>query len=135
MENLVKLDRRDLRFVLACLAVIIAGAATTGALFRRAFPEASIELKGNRADARALAEEFLKGRSANLSGTRFAAQFEIDETAKTYLERELGLERAGALYGREAKIWMWRMRWFRSGAKEEERAAFSPLGELVGFRS
>src|SRR5262249_58849003 len=39
------------------------------------------------------------------------------------------------LYGREAKIWKWRMRWFRSGVEEEERASFSPLGELIGFRS
>src|SRR5438105_2971825 len=27
------------------------------------------------------------------------------------------------------------MRWFRSGVKEEERMAISPLGDLVGFRS
>ena len=27
------------------------------------------------------------------------------------------------------------MRWFRSGVTEEERAAFSPLGDLIGFRS
>jgi Type II CAAX prenyl endopeptidase Rce1-like len=130
-----KLDRKDLRFVLACLLVIVAGAAITAALFRRAFPEASIEFKVNRGEARRLAEAFLRGRGENLAGTRFAGQFDVDDTAKTYLERELGLERAGRLYGREAKIWRWRMRWFRSGAKEEERAAFSPLGDLVGFRS
>jgi len=40
-----KLDRRDLRFVLVCLAVIAAGAAVTASLFRRAFPEASIEFR------------------------------------------------------------------------------------------
>ena len=27
------------------------------------------------------------------------------------------------------------MRWFRSGVKEEERVAISPLGDLIGFRS
>ncbi len=130
-----RLDRRDLRFVLACVLVMAAGAVTTGVLFRRAFPEASIEFKVNRSQARDLAEAFLKARGADLAGTRFASRFDVDETAKTYLERELGLERAGQLYGREAKIWIWRMRWFRSGVQEEERAGFSPLGDLIGFRS
>jgi hypothetical protein len=130
-----KLDRRDARFILVCLLVIAAGAAATAALFPKAFPEASIEFKVNRSEARALAETFLKARGANLDGARFAGQFDVDETAKIYLERELGLERAGALYGREARIWLWRMRWFRSGVQEEERAAFSPLGDLIGFRS
>ncbi len=130
-----RLDRRDLRFLGICLFAIAAGAAVTAALFRRAFPEASIEFRVNRGEARRLAATFLEGRGAKLAGARFAGQFDVDETAKTYLERQLGLERAGRLYGREAKIWMWRMRWFRSGVKEEERAAFSPRGELVGFRS
>jgi hypothetical protein len=130
-----KLDRRDVRFLAACLLVMAAGAAVTAWLFPRAFPEASIEFKVNRGEARKLAEDFLEGRGANLKGARFAGQFDIDENGKTYLERELGLERAGKLYGREAKIWFWRMRWFRSGVKDEERAAFSPLGDLVGYRS
>ena len=130
-----KLDRRDWRFVFVCLAVIAAGAAVTGSLFRRAFPEASIEFKVNREQSRRLAETFLSGRGRDLRGTRFAGQFDVDESAKVYLERELGLERAGKMYGREAKIWQWQMRWFRSGVKEEERASYSPLGALIGFRS
>ncbi len=130
-----RLDRRDFRFLAVCLFVMAAGAAVTAWLFPRAFPEASIEFKVNRGEARRLAETFLESRGADLKGTRFAGQFDIDENAKTYLERELGLERAGKLYGREAKIWFWRMRWFRSGVKEEERAAFSPLGDLVAYRS
>jgi MFS family permease len=130
-----KLDRRDLRFVLACLLAIGVGATVTGVLFRKAFPEASIEFKVNRGEARRLAEDLLVQRGRSIAGMRFAGQFDVDETAKVYLERELGLERAGRLYGREARIWLWRMRWFRSGAKEEERVTLSPLGDLVGFRS
>ncbi len=130
-----KLDRKDLRFLAACLLVIAAGAAVTGALFSRAFPEASIEFKVNRAQARELAEAFLADRGVKLEGMRFAGQFDVAEAPKIYLERELGLERAGRLYGREARIWLWRMRWFRSGVTEEERVAFTPLGDLVGFQS
>ncbi|HYB53021.1 MAG TPA: CPBP family intramembrane glutamic endopeptidase, partial [Thermoanaerobaculia bacterium] len=52
---------------------------------------------------------------------------------KVYLERELGLEKAGALYGTAAKVWRWEMRWFRSGVKDEEQVTVTPLGDLVGF--
>jgi membrane protease YdiL (CAAX protease family) len=130
-----KLDRRDVRFVAACLLVIAAGAAVTSVLFRRAFPEASIEFKVDRAGARVVAEKLLQERGRDIAGARFAGEFTVDETAKVYLERELGLERAGKIYGREAKIWQWRMRWFHSGVKEEEYVAVSPLGELIGFDS
>ncbi len=130
-----KLDRRDVRFILVCLLVIAAGAGVTGALFRRAFPEASIEFKVNRAEARLLAEKLLRERGRDVAGAHFAGEFAVDETAKVYLERELGLERAGRIYGRDAKIWQWQMRWFRSGIKQEERVTLSPLGDLVGFES
>ena len=130
-----KLDRRDIRFILACLLVIAAGASVTALLFRRAFPEASIEFRVNRNEARHLAETLLAQRGRNIAGARFAGQFDVDETAKVYLERELGLERAIRIYGRDAKIWQWQMRWFRSGVQEEERVTLSPLGELIGFRS
>ncbi len=130
-----RLDRKDLRFVLACLFVIATGAAVTASLFRRAFPEASIEFRVNRAQARTLAERLLAQRGRNVAGARFAGQFDVDETPKVYLERTLGLERAGRIYGREAKIWQWQMRWFKSGVPEEERVTLSPLGDLIGFRS
>jgi hypothetical protein len=130
-----RLDRRDIRFLVTCLVCIAAGALITGALFRRAFPEASIEFRVNREQARVLAERLLAERGTSVAGMRFAGQFAVDETPKVYLERELGLEQASRLYGREAKIWQWQMRWFRSGVQEEERMAVSPLGDLVGFRS
>ncbi len=130
-----KLDRNDHRFILICLAVIAAGALITAALFRRAFPEASIEFRVNRKEARALAEQFLKEQGRNVASHRFAGRFGVEEEPKVYLERELGLERAGKLYGRDAKVWLWEMRWFRSGVKEEERVAISPLGALVSYDS
>jgi len=130
-----KLDRRDLRFVLVCLAVIAAGAAVTASLFRRAFPEASIEFRVDRDGARRIGERVLAERGRDIRGARFAGSFSVEENPKVYLERELGLERASQLYGRAAKIWLWQMRWFRSGQPEEERVAVSPLGDLVGFRS
>ena len=85
-----RFDRRDRRFLLACLAVIAIGAALTGALFRRAFPEASIEFRVNRSEARVRGEKLLNDLGRKISGTHFAGRFEVEEEPKVYLERELG---------------------------------------------
>jgi hypothetical protein len=130
-----RFDRKDFRFILVCLVVIAGGAAITLALFRRAFPEASIEFRVNRSEARAVAEKFLAGRGRDISRSRFAGRFGVEEDAKVYLERELGLEKASAWYGRDAKVWRWEMRWFQSGVTEEERVAITPLGDLASFES
>jgi hypothetical protein len=130
-----RLERRDWRLLFVCAAVIAASGVTTAKLFRRAFPEAAIEFRVNKAGARRIAESFLKERGLDIAGHRFAGRFDVSETPKVYLERTLGLERAGALYGREAKVWLWEMRWFRSAVKEEERVTVSPLGDLVSWES
>ncbi|HKD17467.1 MAG TPA: CPBP family glutamic-type intramembrane protease [Thermoanaerobaculia bacterium] len=130
-----RLGRRDLRFLGVCLAIIACGAVLTSALFRKAFPEAAIEFHVNRSQARVVAEKFLSEQGLSVAGARFAGEFDVDDTVKVYLERDLGLERASELYGRAAKIWLWRMRWFRSGVKEEQRVDLSPLGDLIGFQS
>lgn len=130
-----RLDRKDIRFVLICLITIVVGAAITLALFRRAFPEASIEFRVNRSEARAVAEKLLASRGRDVGKRRFAGRFGVEEEPKVYLERELGLEKASAYYGRDAKVWRWEMRWFQSGVKEEERVAITPLGDLASFES
>ena len=130
-----RLDRKDIRFILICLAVIAVGAAITLALFRRAFPEASIEFRVNREQARAVAEKLLQDRSRQIAGNRFAGRFGVEEEPKVYLERELGLEKAGAFYGKDAKVWRWEMRWFQSGVKDEEKVAITPEGDLAAFES
>src|SRR5688572_8839558 len=114
-----RFDRNDRRFLLICLAVIVAGAAVTAILFHRAFPEASIEFRVNRSQAREGGEKFLRDIGRDFARTRFAARFDVEENPKVYLERELGLESAGRFYGTVAKVWRWKMRWFRSGQKEE----------------
>jgi len=130
-----KLNPRDRRFLLACVAVMVVGAALTALLFKRAFPEASIEFRVNRSQARVAGEKFLQGLGRDVSGKKFAGRFDVEDDAKVYLERELGLERAGRHYGTDAKVWRWKMRWFRSGVKEEERAEITPRGDLAGFES
>ena len=130
-----KLDASDRRFVVLCLPAIAAGAAVTAALYTRAFPEASIEFRVPRGQARSIGEKFLVDHGRKTAGAHFASRFGVDDDPKVYLERELGLERASRFYGRDAKVWRWDMRWFRSREKEEERVSITPLGDLLGWDS
>lgn len=130
-----KLNRKDVRFLIACLAVMVVGAAVTTILFKRAFPEASIEFRVNRTEAREAGEKFLRGLGRDVTGSRFAGRFDLEEEPKVYLERELGLEGASRFYGTDAKVWRWKMRWFKSGVKEEEGVEITPRGDLAGFVS
>lgn len=138
----LKFSREDRRFVFICLAVAAAGTAVGLRYFSHAFPEASLQLTFSRPQASQIARQILEtelnvapsvlsvGRS---SGWREASRFDVDDTAKVYLERTLGLDRANALYGREARVWRWDYRWFRSGEKEEWRASVTPAGDFVSF--
>lgn len=133
--TLERLNARDRRFIGACLGMIAVGALVTAVLFRRAFPEAQIEFRVNRGQARQLGEKLLAERKRSIVGAHFAGRFTVEDDPKVYLERELGLEKAGALYGTTARVWRWEMRWYRSAVKEEERVTVTPLGDVVGFES
>ncbi|MGD0773894.1 MAG: CPBP family intramembrane glutamic endopeptidase [Candidatus Solibacter sp.] len=128
-----RLRASDYRFILICAALL--GATTWFSVrnFYRAFPEASIDFKVNREDALSVAGKFLSGQGYHLEGYRQAAQFTFDEQAKTFLERELGLERANRIMGTRVRLWRWGYRWFRPLEKEEFNVEITPLGQLAGF--
>jgi membrane protease YdiL (CAAX protease family) len=128
-----RLHGSDYRFIAICL--VLGGAATWYSTrnFYRAFPEASIDFRVNRAEGRALAERFLAARRFSLQGYREAARFDFDNDAKTFLEREAGLERANRLMSTRVRLWRWSYRWFRPQQKEEFQANVSPAGDLTGF--
>ena len=73
-----KFNANDRRFILTCLAVLAVGAVLTGLLFHRAFPEASIDFRVNRSEARVRGEKFLKDLGRNFAGARFAGRFDVD---------------------------------------------------------
>jgi membrane protease YdiL (CAAX protease family) len=123
----------DYRFIAICLALAAAATWYSARNFYRAFPEASIDFRVNRDDGRTLAERFLQNHQFRLAGYREAARFDYDDTAKTFLEREIGLERANGLMGSRVRLWRWSYRWFRPQQKEEFRADVTPSGDVVGF--
>lgn len=128
-----RLRGSDYRFIAIC-GLLLAGATWFSVgNFYRAFPEASIDFKVSREDARTLAGKFLGEQGYRLEGYRQAAQFAFDDEAKTFLEREAGLERANQIMGARVRLWRWSYRWFRPLQKEEYNVEITPRGELAGF--
>jgi len=98
---------------------VIAGIA--GALFAykyyfRAFPEASVNFKVSRGEALTRAKQFLSGMGEDAGSYQSAIVFEVNDDAKTYLERELGLAQANQLMSAELNIWYWDVRFFKAAA-------------------
>jgi MFS family permease len=101
--------------------------------FFRAFPEASVNFKVSREEALARAQNFVSGLGENVSGYQSAIVFDVDDNAKVYLERELGLQRANWLMSSELNIWFWDVRFFKPQQEEEFRVRVSPAGQIVGY--
>ncbi|MBI2505279.1 MAG: CPBP family intramembrane metalloprotease [Candidatus Latescibacteria bacterium] len=128
-----RLDRKDRHLLLACLAVTALSLAVGIPYFYRAFPEASIDFAITRDQARDQAESFLEARGLPIAEYHHSAAFQYDSQAKTFLERELGLEGATALIGRPVRLWRWSNRWTRELQKEELQVELTTTGGLVGF--
>src|SRR5215469_15446596 len=115
---LEKLQAKDYRFIAVCLVLLAATAWYTANNFHRAFPEASIDFRVDRDQGRSLAAAFLAVQSHRLDGYRAASSFEYDDDAKTFLERELGLEKANRIFSSRVRLWRWNYRWFKPLQKE-----------------
>jgi membrane protease YdiL (CAAX protease family) len=131
--RLERLGVKDLRVLLIW---ILAGALGVGVAWRyffQAFPEASINFEVTRDQALDTARQFLTQRHASLDGYESTIVFNVDDNAKTYLERTVGLEKANQLISTKVAAWYWEARFFRPEQKEEYRVDVSPSGRLVGF--
>jgi len=123
----------DYRFIVICLALLAGATWYSAGNFYRAFPEASIDFRVSRAEAQQRAGQFLAAQDYRLAGYRDASSFTFDDDAKTFLERELGLEKANRIMGARVHLWRWSFRWFRPLQKEEFRADITPTGDFAGF--
>jgi membrane protease YdiL (CAAX protease family) len=128
-----RLRASDFRFIAICLAMLAGTAWFSVSNFHYAFPEASIDFRVNRQDALSLAGMFLSGQRCRVADYREASRFSFDDEAKTFLEREMGLERANQIMGSRLHLWRWSYRWFRPQQKEEYRVDVTTGGEIVGF--
>ncbi len=136
-----RMTRKDWFWPLLFLALGVAGAFTAYHHFFQAFPEASIDLRLSKEEVGRRANGFLRGRGLSAEGYRQLTVFDFDDEAKTYLERELGLEEANREMATRVNMWRWKTRWFKPPQKEEMSvwlttgavAAAGTGGELVGF--
>jgi len=101
--------------------------------FFRAFPEASVDFKVSRNDAQLRARNFVQGLGENVDGYQSTITFQVDDNAKTYLERELGLQEANRLMSSELNIWFWEVRFFKPQQEEEYQVRVSPAGKVVAY--
>jgi CAAX prenyl protease-like protein len=135
-EAIVPSDRlsgSEKRVLLLWVALGIVGTIFAYKYFFRAFPEASVDFRVTRSEALQLAQSFAAGLGQNVSGYRSAIVFSVDDDAKTYLERELGLQQANQIMSSQLHIWYWDVRFFRPQQEEEFYVRVSPAGNVVGY--
>jgi len=101
--------------------------------FFEAFPEASVNFKVTRGEALTRAKNFVELLGQNVEGYRPVIVFGVDDDAKTYLERQVGLKEANRLMASEVNVWHWNVRFFKPQQEEEFQVAVSPEGNIVGY--
>lgn len=124
---------RDWRFVAACILIAVGCLFVITRYFSSAFPEASIEMKYDREASRAIGERLLGGQKLPSTGMKHTAVFDSDSTARIFLERTLGLEKANGVMRRDVRLWYWHHRWFRPSQEEEYSVDVAPTGEIISF--
>jgi len=128
-----RLTGSDKRALLLWVLAGIVGVWFAHHYFFRAFPEASVDFRVSRGEALKRAQSFVDGLGENIGGYRSSIVFGVDDNAKTYLERELGLQQANQLMSTQLNIWYWDVRFFRPQQEEEFDVRVSPSGNIVGY--
>ncbi len=123
----------DWRFLAICGVLAVASIALVVRYFSTAFPEASIDFRYTRESSRSVAETFLAGQRVDVAKQKHVVRFDSDETARIFLERSLGLERANRTMREDVRVWSWHHRWFTPLVEEEISVDVAPTGEIIGF--
>ncbi|HEY9679432.1 MAG TPA: CPBP family intramembrane glutamic endopeptidase [Drouetiella sp.] len=98
------------------------------------FPNASLDLKLSRAEIIQRCENWSRRLGYEPSGAIKSTNFSWDQNAKTFLEFELGAEKANQLMKSDVPIWYWRTRFCRESQPEEMRVFLTPTGRLQAFQ-
>lgn len=128
-----RLTSSEKRALLLWVAAGIIGLLFAQRYFFQAFPEASVNFQVSREEALSRARKFVTGLGENLSGYKSSIIFDVDEDAKVYLERQLGLREANRLMSSELNMWYWEVRFFKPLQEEEFEVRVSPSGQIVGY--
>ncbi len=128
-----RLTSSDRRALLLWLLLGAAGALFAYKYFFDAFPEASVNFQVSRTEALDRARQFVTRLGGDVSGYQSSIVFEVDDNAKTYLEREVGLQHANRMMASDVSIWYWSVRFFRIQQEEEYDVRVSPAGKITGY--
>jgi membrane protease YdiL (CAAX protease family) len=128
-----RLTSTDKRALILWILLGLLGISFAHRYFFRAFPEASVDFKVSRSVAKERAQQFVQGLGQDLTGYQSTITFEVDDSAKTYLERELGLQKANQLMSKDLDIWYWEVRFFKPLQEEEFRVRINPAGRVVAY--
>lgn len=128
-----RLTGKDVRALALWLLAGVIGAAFAFQYFFAAFPEASVDFRVTRGQAVEKARSTLAEIGLDVAGYQSSVVFQVDQDAKTYLEREVGLEQANRLMASELTAWWWDVRFFRPRQQEEFRVKVDPAGRVVGL--
>jgi CAAX prenyl protease-like protein len=128
-----RLSSSEKRALLLWVAAGIVGLLFAYKYFFQAFPEASVNFQVSREEALSRAQKFVTGLGENLTSYKSSIIFDVDEGAKVYLERQLGLREANRLMSSELNIWYWEVRFFKPLQEEEFEVRISPSGQIVGY--
>src|ERR1700755_567107 len=97
----VQLSVREKRALILWVLAGIIGLWYAHAHFFEAFPEASVNFKVTREEAMTRARNFVEGLGQSTAGYRSVIVFGVNDNAKTYLEREVGLKEANRMMSGE----------------------------------
>jgi membrane protease YdiL (CAAX protease family) len=128
-----RLTGSDKRALVLWVVAGVLGALFAYKYYFQAFPEASVNFQISRDQAQRRAEDFVTGLGENVGGYQSTIVFNVDENAKTYMERELGLQQANQLMSAELNVWYWDVRFFRPEQLEEFHVHVSTAGQIVGY--
>ena len=129
----LRLSSREKRALILWVLAGIVGLWYAQRHFFEAFPEASVNFKVPREEALRRAKSFVESLGQDVSGYRSVIVFGVNDNAKTYLEREVGLKEANRMMSSEVNVWNWDVRFFRPNQEEEFRVAVSPQGNISGY--
>jgi hypothetical protein len=128
-----KLTGSDVRVLALWVLAGVLGLFVAHHYYFQAFPEASVNFQVSREEALTRAKSFVNSLGQNVDSYQSTIVFDVDENAKTYLERELGLQQANQMMSSQLNIWYWDARFFKPQQEEEFRVRISPAGKIVGY--
>ena len=126
-------DRHEKLRIGLLLLLSICGAIFYFANQKQVFPSASIDLKCSKEEILHKSIAWAKAVGYDKTKTIDSTYFSEESSAKTFLEYEMGTEKANSLMLQEIPVWFWHTRLCKESEDEEFSADLSPSGALINL--